>query len=144
MDTAMIGLSEPKIQKAILPYTENSIFFRKFKLDSLRLANSNALIDFSYKPKANVFAEGGYNSAFMGQAYKNWGTAFGFGVSVPIYDGGQRKLLHKKIQLQEETRQYYKYFYKIQYSQQIAQLNQEINETEKLFGQINEQIKYSE
>ena len=50
----------------------------------------------------------------------------------------------KKISLQEETRQYYKYFYKVQYNQQIAQLNQEINDTDNLFGQINEQIKYSE
>jgi outer membrane protein TolC len=143
-DTTMVELSEPKIQKATLPYAENSIFFRKFKLDSLRLSNSNALIDYSYKPKTNIFAEGGYNSDFMGQAYKNWGTAIGFGVTVPIYDGGQRKLLHKKIQLQEETRQYYKYFYSRQYKQQIDQLNQQIDETEKLFGQINEQIKYSE
>ena len=143
-DTAMVELSEPKIQKAVLPYAENSIFFRKFRLDSLRLSNSNALIDYSYKPKANIFAEGGYNSDFMGQAYKNWGSAFGFGVTVPIYDGGQRKLLHKKVQLQEETRQYYKYFYSRQYKQQIDQLNQQIDETEKLFGQINEQIKYSE
>lgn len=142
-DTSMVELNEPKIQKAAMAYPENSIFFRKFKLDSLRLANSNALIDYSYKPKANVFADGGYNTDFI-QPAKNFGTSFGFNISVPIYDGGQRKLLHKKIQLEEETRQYYKYFYSKQYKQQTDQLNQQIDETEKLFGQINEQIKYSE
>jgi len=60
------------------------------------------------------------------------------------HDGGQRKMLHKKIQLEEETRQYYKFFYTAQYQQQIAQLKQQINETDKLFGQINEQIKFDE
>ncbi|MGN6637623.1 MAG: hypothetical protein ACTHJ8_01835, partial [Mucilaginibacter sp.] len=55
-----------------------------------------------------------------------------------------RKLLHKQIQLQEESRQYYKFFYTRQYKQQIDQLNQQIDETEKLFSQINEQIKYDE
>ncbi len=143
-DTSMIALSEPQLQRAVLSDYSNSIFFQKYKLDSIRLANSNRLIDFSYKPKANVFAEGGYNSDFMGQAYKNWGTAFGFGVTVPIYDGGQRKLLHKKIQLEEETRLNYRAFFSVQYRQQIAQLNQQITETEKLFSQINEQIKYTE
>lgn len=144
IDTSKVELSEPSIQKAVLPGLENSIFFRKFRLDSLRLANSNALIDYAYKPKGNIFAEGGYNTDFIPPAYKNFGTAFGFNVSMPIYDGGQRKLQHKKVQLQEETRQYYKYYARVQYRQQIAQLNQEINDTEKLFAQINEQIKYSE
>ena len=143
-DTSRVELSAPDIQRAILPDVENSIFFRKFRLDSLRLANSNALIDYAYKPKANIFADGGYNTDFTPPAYKNFGTSFGFNVSVPIYDGGQRKLQHKKVQLQEETRQYYKYYARVQYRQQIAQLNQEINDTEKLFAQINEQIKYSE
>ncbi|HEX3386456.1 MAG TPA: TolC family protein [Mucilaginibacter sp.] len=142
-DTTSVELAEPKIDRAILPYPENSIFFRKFRLDSLRLANSNALIDYTYKPKANIFADAGYNTDFV-QPAKNFGSSFGFNVSIPIYDGGQRSLLHKKIQLQEETRQYYKFFYTRQYRQQIDQLNQQINETDKLFGQIGEQIKYDE
>ena len=142
-DTTTVELSEPKIEKAITPYTENSIFFRKFKLDSLRLANSNSLIDFSYKPKANVFADGGYNTDFI-QPAKNFGASVGFNVTMPIYDGGQRKLAHKKIQLEEESRQYYKLFYSRQYKQQIDQLNQQIDDTEKLFAQVNDQIKYDE
>jgi outer membrane protein TolC len=142
-DTTAVELAEPDIQRAMVVQPENSIFFRKFRLDSLRLANSNALIDYSYKPKANIFADGGYNTDFT-QPAKSFGTSFGFNISVPIYDGGQRKLLHKKIQLEEETRQYYKYFYSRQYRQQIDQLNQQIDETEKLFGQIAEQIKYDE
>jgi outer membrane protein TolC len=142
-DTSMVELTEPKIDIAILPDISNSIFFRKFKIDSLRLANSNTLIDYSYKPKGNIFADGGYNTDFV-QPAKNFGTSFGFNVTAPIYDGGQRKMLHKKIQLEEETRQYYKFFYTAQYQQQIAQLKQQINETDKLFGQINEQIKFDE
>lgn len=142
-DTSMVELAEPKIDIAVLPDITNSIFFRKFKLDSLRLANSNSLIDYSYKPKGNIFADGGYNTDFV-QPAKNFGTSFGFNVTVPIYDGGQRKMQHKKIQLQEETRQYYKSFYTAQYYQQIAQLKQQIKETDKLFSQINEQVKFDE
>ena len=142
-DTSMVELTEPKIDIAVLPDVSNSIFFRKFKLDSLRLANSNSLIDYSYKPKGNIFADGGYNTDFV-QPAKNFGTSFGFNVTVPIYDGGQRKMQHKKIQLQEETRQYYKSFYTAQYYQQIAQIKQQINETDKLFEQINDQVKFDE
>jgi len=144
VDTSMIELSEPAIQKSYTPDITNSIFFKKYQLDSLRFINGRKLIDFSYKPKANIFAEGGYNSDFYGQAYKNFGTSFGFSVTIPIYDGGQRKLQYKRLSLEEETRKSYKVFFDVQYRQQIAQLNQQISENENLIKQINEQIKYTE
>jgi outer membrane protein TolC len=142
-DTAYAALSEPGIQKKIAPGISNSIFFKQYKLDSLRLNNARSLLDYSYKPKANVFADAGYNTDFV-QPAKNFGTSFGFSLTMPVYDGGQRKLQYKKIKLEEETRQNYKAFFNVQYKQQIAQLNQQINENEALLAQIKEQMKYSE
>ncbi|MDN3579974.1 TolC family protein [Mucilaginibacter flavus] len=144
VDTATVDLGEPKLETAVRPDAANSIFFRQFKADSLRLINTRSLIDHSYRPKVNVFADGGYNTDFTGQAYKNFGTSFGFSISMPIYDGGQRSLQYKKLKLQEETRLNYKSFFNSQYLQQIAQLNQQINENNTLIGQIKEQVKYAE
>jgi hypothetical protein len=143
-DTSMVELQEPGIQKVLLPDAGSSIFFKQYKIDSLKLANSRQLIDFSYKPKTNIIADGGYNSDFMGQAYKNFGVSAGFTFTMPIYDGGQRKMQYHKLSLEEETRQNYKAFFDIQYRQQIAQLKQQISENENLLYQIDEQIKYSE
>ena len=143
-DTSMIELAEPVIQKPILPDQTTSIFFRQYKLDSLKLVNSRQLVDFSYKPKLSVTADGGYNSDFMGQAYKNFGVSAGFTFTMPIYDGGQRKMQYRKISLEEDTRQNYKAFFNVQFKQQIAQLNQQISENDNLLKQIDEQIKYTE
>jgi outer membrane protein TolC len=143
-DTSMVELQEPVIQKAILTDAASSIFFTQYKLDSLKLVNSRLLVDFSYKPKANIIADGGYNSDFMGQAYKNFGISAGFSFTLPLYDGGQRKMQYHKLNLEEETRQNYKAFFDVQYHQQIAQLKQQINENENLIKQIDEQLKYSE
>ena len=144
VDTATVELDEPVIQKTITPDASVSIFFRQFKADSLRLVNSRSLIDYSYRPKANIFADGGYNTDFTAQAYKHFGTSFGFSISMPVYDGGQRKLQYKKLKLEEETRLNYKAFFNSQYRQQIAQLNQQINENDNLVNQVKEQIKYAE
>jgi hypothetical protein len=76
--------------------------------------------------------------------YKNFGTSFGFGVTVPIYDGHQRKLQYGKINIEERTRGNYKSFFLSQYKQQIALLTQQLNATEELIGEINDQIRYSE
>ena len=143
-DTSFVQLADPDLQIIRRPDANASIFFAQYRLDSLKLVNSRKQIDFSYKPKTNVFADGGYNSDFMGQAYKNFGVSAGFSLSIPIYDGGQRKLQYRKISLEEETRQNYKAFFNTQYRQQIAQLNQQINENDKLMPQIMDQIKYSE
>jgi outer membrane protein TolC len=143
-DTTMIELAEPGIQKAMPPDPSTSIFFRQYHLDSLKLVNSRDLVDFSYKPKISINADGGYNSDFMGQAYKNFGISAGFSFTMPLYDGGQRKMQYRKIFLQEETRENYKAFFNTQYHQQLAQLNQQIGENENLIGQIDEQMKYAE
>ncbi|HEY4194918.1 MAG TPA: TolC family protein [Mucilaginibacter sp.] len=143
-DTSTVELAEPVLQSAVHTDINSSIFYAQFKVDSLKLVNNKQQIDFSYKPKANIFADGGYNSDFMGQAYKNFGVSAGFGLSIPIYDGGQRKMQYRKLTLEEETRQNYKAFFNTQYQQQIAQLNQQISENDKLMPQIMDQIKYSE
>ncbi|HVV54036.1 MAG TPA: TolC family protein [Mucilaginibacter sp.] len=143
-DTTTTDLAEPVLQQTNYPDMTNSIFFTQYKLDSLKIVNSRKQLDYTYKPKANIFADAGYNSDFLGQAYKNFGTSAGFTLTIPIYDGGQRKLQYKKFSLEEETRENYKAFFNVQYHQQIAQLVQQINENDKMLPQINEQIRYTE
>jgi outer membrane protein TolC len=144
VDTAATTLDDPGIQLQTLPDINGSVFFRQYHLDSLKLRNDRSLIDFSYKPKANLFADGGFSSSLAYQAYKNFGVSFGFSVTVPIYDGHQRKLQYSKLEVQERTRTGYKSFFTNQYNQQIAQLTQQLKATEDLIGQINDQVRYSQ
>ncbi|MDP4254195.1 MAG: TolC family protein [Bacteroidota bacterium] len=142
MDT--VALAEPSVQLQVLPEIDNSAFFQQYQIDSLKLRNSRTLIDYTYKPKASIYADGGYTSSLAYQAYKNFGTSFGFMVTVPIYDGHQRKMQYRKLDIAERTRQGYKDFFTSQYRQQIAQLSRQLKATEDLIGQIESQIKYSE
>ncbi len=144
VDTAAVPLQEPSLSMRSLPDLDNSVFFQKYTLDSLQLAHNRRLIDFSYKPKVNLYANGGYISSFAYQAYKNFGTGFGLDLTVPIYDGKQKKLQYSKLDIAERTRKSYKRFYQNQYYQQVAQLKQQLLSTEALIGDINNQIKYSE
>lgn len=141
-DTTTVRLQDPNIQVNYQPDLGNSIFFKQYGLDSLKILNNRRLLDFTYRPRAGVFANGGYNTAFINPILNNFGTSFGFSLTVPIYDGGQRKLQYKKLGLEEETRQNYRAFFGKQYSQQIAQLQQQISGNESLIAQISEQLKY--
>jgi len=137
-------LQDPDLSLASLPDPDRSAFFRQYHLDSLKLRNDRSLIDFSYRPKANIYADGGYSSTLAYQAYKNFGVSFGITVTLPIYDGHQRKMQYSKLDIAERTRAGYKDFFTSQYKQQISQLTQQLQATEALIAQINDQVRYSE
>ena len=144
VDTGAKLLAAPFIELKQRPDIANSIFFRQFTLDSLKLRNSRSLIDFSYRPKANLYADGGWSSSLMYEPYKNFGVSFGVSVTMPIYDGHQRKMQYSKLDIQERTRIGYQQFFTSQFSQQLAQLSQQLKATEELISQIDEQVRYSE
>lgn len=144
VDTAAVDLEEPSLAIGSQPDLGNSIFFQKYTIDSLLLVHDRLLIDYTYKPKINVYANGGYLSSFSYQGYKNFGTSVGLDVTIPIYDGKQKLMQYRKIDISERSRSNYKSFYTNQYYQQIIQLRQQLQQTELLIGDINDQIKYSD
>jgi outer membrane protein TolC len=144
VDTTAILLQDPGLALESLPDPDHSAFFRQYHLDSLKLRNDRSLIDFNYRPKANIYADGGYATTFAYQAYKNFGVSFGITLTLPIYDGHQRKMQYSKLDIAERTRANYKDFFTSQYRQQIAQLSQQLQATEALIGEIDDELKYSE
>lgn len=143
-DTTTVTLPPPALYVVRNFYTDTSVFFLKYKIDSLRLINNKALIDLGYKPRINLFADGGIQSSLAESPVRHFGTSFGVSFVIPIYDGGQKKLQYSKLAIAESTRLKNKEFFQNQYSQQVAQLLQQLNAIESLLGPINRQIKYIE
>jgi outer membrane protein TolC len=144
VDTTAVSLEEPSLTSYITVSPDHSVFFQKYAIDSLLLVHNRTLIDYSYKPKVNIYANGGYMSSFTYEGYKNFGAIVGLDITIPIYDGKQRKMQYRKLDISERTRASYKSFYTSQYYQQVNQLRQQLQETESLIGDINNQIKYAE
>ncbi len=143
-DTSVLLLETPAVEMVKLPGEAYSVFFKQFVIDSLKLLNNKALIDASYRPKFNLFADAGFISSFAYHAYKNFGTSFGVSASVPIYDGRQKKMKYNKIALEEKSRAGYQSFFTKQYQQQVAQLTQQLHATESLISDISNQLKFTE
>ena len=141
-DTSSVILQSPDIKVKPLPGIGQSVFFKQFELDSLKLTNNKKLVDINYRPKVNLYADAGYNSSLAYRAYKNFGTSFGLALIMPIYDGKQKQLQYSKIDITEQTRANYQSFFISQYQQQITQLNLQLTATEDLITDINNQLKY--
>jgi outer membrane protein TolC len=144
VDTVNARLQDPHLDYSLMGDFAGSVFYRQFILDSLKLLNEKALIDLTYRPKINVFADAGYNSTFNYKPYKNFGTSIGINVIIPLYDGKQKKLQYSKIDLREKTRIAKRDFFTRQHDQQVLQLMQFLNATDRLIDQINKQIRYTE
>jgi outer membrane protein TolC len=142
-DTATVYLPAPPLSPDIITDVSETVYYKQFITDSLKLQNTNALIDFNYKPKVNLYSDAGFASTFATQAYRNWGVSVGLTLTVPIYDGHQRKIQHSKINIQEQTRQGYRDYFKVQAAQQLAQLYQQLNATRQLIKLTTEQLKYT-
>lgn len=144
VDSATHPLAAPALQLEKLPELQNSIFYQQFVTDSMNLVIGSRQIDFSYQPKLSVFGEAGFNSSFAFQPWRNFGPNVGLNLSIPIYDGHQRKMQQDQIALSEKTRQYYRDFFTRQYGQQISQLALQLTDNQNLTGRINKQVTYSQ
>ncbi len=145
IDTAALSktLLLPEMEPQLFPDMLSSVFYRKYKTDSMRLANNISLINLTYRPKFGVFADAGYSTATLGSFYHYFGASGGFSLSLPIYDGGKRKLAIQQVGLQEDTRLGYRDFFVQQYTQQLAGLAQQLSATDALLHDIDEQMTYS-
>ncbi len=142
-DTTIARLDEPMLKDTLSSDFSNSVFYRRYITDSLRIANEHSLIDYSYKPKFGIVADAGYNSSLLLTPYKNFGVSAGIGLIVPIYDGKQKVLKHNKLKIEEKTRTANRDFVITQYNQQIAQLYQQLHATDALIEKISRQIQYT-
>ncbi len=142
VDTTIDRIERPNLNDTMQFDFYNSVFYRRFITDSLRLETEKALINYEYKPRIGAYTDAGYNSSLLTTPYKNFGVSFGFSLTVPIYNAHQKELRLSQVDIRERTRLNNKSFFVSQYKQQIAQLNQQLHASDLLVKTINEQIKY--
>jgi outer membrane protein TolC len=142
-DTTLHKLSPPDLKVETYPGISNSLFYRQFVIDSLKLVNDNKRIDFDYQPKLSIFADGGYLSSLAITPWKNFGLSAGINISVPIYDGKQRQMQHDQIAISESTRSNYRDFFANQYLQQISILENQLTSMEQITQKTIEQQKFA-
>lgn len=144
IDTGYVRLSQPALTINEQPAATHSIFFRQFQLDSLGILNRRKLTDLNYRPRLSWFGDAGYNSTWTTEGYKNFGFSFGFSLSVPIYDGRQRRIQYRKLSIEEDTRKNYEDFYHRQYQQQVLQLHQQLDAIQSLMPDLEHQVRYTD
>ncbi|MEI6173295.1 MAG: TolC family protein [Bacteroidota bacterium] len=142
-DTVLCDLALPVIHDNLGKTEENSIFFRSFVIDSLVIKNEKLLIDRRYKPVVSWFADGGLINNEPQYLYQNLGISAGLSMTLPIFDGNQRKFNYQKIRMQEETRKNYQDNFRFRYHSQLRHLQSELETTRRYMQENEKQISLS-
>lgn len=144
VDDTFEPLDKPSFNDTLSSTTfDESMYAKAFEADSLKISNDEKIIQYNYKPKITAFSDGGYQSSFTSTPYNNFGVSVGVGVTVPIYDGHQKKMLLQQNQLTLDTRKKYLEQTQRQYQQQIFQINNQMEQYHKMIITANQQITYA-
>jgi outer membrane protein TolC len=140
-DTTTYQLELPDITVNLPVKPEASVYFLPYRLDSLRILNERTLLDRTYKPVVSWFADAGLANNEPKYIYKNFGASIGISFGLPIYDGNQRRLNYEKLKYSEESRRNYQQFFHSQYDEQLRRLMDELEMTQKMLPQIDEELE---
>ena len=143
MDTTIERVDKPVLSDTVTTDFFNSVFYKRFDTDSLRLANEKEMIKYDYKPRIGAYTDAGYNSSMQTTPYRNFGFSLGLSLTIPIYDGHQRQLKESALDIRERTRVMNRDYYVSQYQIQVQQLRIQLRSIDQLVSKINKQIEYA-
>lgn len=144
VDTSHIELVIPEIKLIETTNKSDYIFLKQYTIDSLQIINERISLGLRYKPSVNWFADAGILTSKPSTVYRHFGASAGISLSVPIYDGQQRKLEDQKLALRENSRFFNNMSSKKQYDQQYLRLNGELLGMKEIRGKLATQLSISD
>ncbi len=105
-DTTNVRLDDAEITLNNKTFASN--FLEKYRLDSLSLIAQLNVLELKYKPQLNLFANAGLNAVYAPTIPNRFGMSAGLSFTYNFYDGNQKLINRKKIQVLGTTVSFYK------------------------------------
>ncbi len=144
VDTAHIELMLPEIKPTETNTASDYLFLKQFTIDSLQIINERTALGLRYKPSVNWFADAGILTSKPETFYRHFGASAGVSLSIPIFDGQQRKLEDQKLSIRENTRSFNNISSRKQYDQQYLRLKGELQGIKEIRSQLTAQLLISD
>lgn len=105
-DTTNVRLDDAELTLNNKTFASN--FLEKYRLDSLGLIAQLNVLELKYKPQLNLFANAGLNAVYAPTIPNRFGMSAGLSFTYNFYDGNQKLINRKKIQVLGTTVSFYK------------------------------------
>lgn len=138
-DTSLVQLTDPNL--TIQPRAKDSSqFIEKFSIDSMMFKNELAVFNLKYRPQLSGYADGGLESSNISAIDQHFGFSVGLDLTINIFDGHQRKIIKKIIDLKLQTIQRYKNHVETQQEVQLAGFTKQVQLASRQINLLQQQL----
>ena len=136
------GLSMPDFSSA--PDPTSFFYEKKFENDSLLVEANRSVFENQYKPQVSAYANTGLNAVELQNIERKFGASAGLRLTIPIYDGRQKKYNALQSELKRDNLDYYKENSKIQLENNLKSIKEQIRALEENQTSLQKQLMKQE
>ena len=133
------SLSVPELMTTDAPIT--NFYQRKFENDSLQVAADQKVFENQYKPQLSLYGNTGLNAVELTNIDRRIGLSAGLRLTVPIYDGKQRKYNAQQNEIKKENLVFYKENAAVQLENNLKSIEAQLTALEENMQAIDEQLQ---
>lgn len=126
-----IRLEENQLERAV---TE------QYRLDSLNTAASLRSFNLQYKPRLDLFVDGGIQTGSFSQWYRHFGWSAGLTFTWTLFDGRQKRWKERQTELQQQSIRIYRDHAEYQRSMRLRQCLSELEKYDRREKALTEQL----
>lgn len=126
-----IRLEENQLERAV---TE------QYRLDSLNTAASLRSFNLQYKPRLDLFVDGGIQTGSFSQWYRHFGWSAGLTFTWTLFDGRQKRWKERQAELQQQSIRIYRDHAEYQRSMRLRQCLSELEKYDRREKALTEQL----
>ena len=131
-------LSKPNL---MVENVRNSFFYEKrFYNDSLQIYANQLVFENQYKPQVLAYGNSGMNAVELQNMERRFGLSAGLRLTIPIYDGKQRRFNELQNKLKYENLDFYRQNNEIQLQNNLKSLQQQMSVLEGNLQQMGNQL----
>ena len=133
------SLLEPQLQ--LSGNTRERFIERRFANDSIQVAADQKVFEDQYRPQIMAYGNTGLNAVELNNIYHRVGMSAGLKVTIPLYDGNQKKFNALQAALKSDNLEYYRDNSEIQLQNNLADLNHQIAVQKATLESLEKQLK---
>ena len=131
-ETGLVRLEKPVLTVQPRFTLEDNPYFLRFRLDSIIVERNRRLIDIFYRPALDIVVNAGTNAVDYTTITRRLGFSLGLGFTMPIYNGGQRRLQYQKLTVAQLNIQNYRNQYTNRFNLRLRTVNEQLRVNQTL------------
>lgn len=135
-------LLEPDLNT--VPNPNHFYYQRKFTNDSLQIIADKQVFENQYKPQLSAYGNTGLNAVEIPNIDHRFGVSAGVKLTIPIYDGHQKKYNEMKIELKQDSLNYFREYKKTEMQNNLKNIQEQMNSLNESKSSLETQLKKQE